>query len=83
MDLSSNSDFLAQSAHVGWGAALAAMLGPYAGYTVAALIVLGFAAAKEAAESIWGIWEPKQPWRSGAIDFAWWCAGILIAFIAK
>jgi hypothetical protein len=83
MDLSNNSEFLAQTAHVGCGAALAAMLGPHAGYTAAALIVVGFAAAKEAAESIWGIWEPKQPWRSGAIDFAWWCAGILTALIVR
>jgi hypothetical protein len=83
MDLSNNAEFLAQSAHVGWGAALVAVLGPHSGYTAAALIVLGFAAVKEAAESIWGIWEPKQPWSSGATDFAWWCAGILVAFIAK
>lgn len=81
IDLGDNPDFLAQAAHVGWGAALTLILVPYLGHWQAAVTIAAFSAAKEAVESLWGIWEPKQAWRSGGIDLVFWLIGVGISWL--
>ena len=79
IDLSGNEAFLAQAAHVGWGGFLTLALAPHFGFWPAVATVAAFAVVKEAVESLWGVWEPKQPWSSGAIDAAFFFLGILLA----
>jgi hypothetical protein len=73
-------DTIAQLAHVGWGIALVLLLTTLHVTAVsAATTVAAFAAVKEFIESKWGVWEPIQPWASGAKDVAFWFVGIFIA----
>ncbi len=74
-------------AHIGWGGFLtltAALFVPILPAAIAATII---AAGKESIESVWGVWEAKQPWRDGAVDVAQFLIGIgaatLIACIAR
>lgn len=76
MDLSSNSTFLAQSDHVGWGLGLSLALALFLPAVWACACIAALAAAKEAVEVAWGVWEPKQPVMSSVVDWAWWCVGI-------
>jgi hypothetical protein len=81
INLADNPDFLAQAAHVGWGAALTLILTPYTGHWQAAVYVIALSAGKEAIESLWGVWEPKQPWGPGGIDFAFWLLGVAMSWL--
>jgi hypothetical protein len=74
-------DTVAQLAHVGWAIALVLTLvlfGMDAGWAM--VIVLVFAFAKEAAETLgWAFWEPKQPLDSSVRDFEFWTIGVIAA----
>ena len=68
----------AQLAHIGWGGFLTFSFALFLPWWIAALIATGIAFAKEAAESIWGVWELPQPWGwPGAVeDFSFFGVGI-------
>jgi hypothetical protein len=71
---------IAQLAHVGWGIALMLLLTTLHVTVVSAMVIVAaFAIVKEFIESEWGVWEPIQPWASGAKDVAFWFVGIAIA----
>lgn len=72
-----NGDTVAQLAHVGFGGLLSFILARYMKAWKAVALVIVFAAIKEGSEAL-GIafWEPKQPWGSSAIDFAFFGVGI-------
>jgi len=73
-------DTIAQLAHVGWGIALVLLLTTlHVTMLPATITVAIFALGKEFIESKWGMWEPIQPWASGAKDVAFWMLGIAIA----
>lgn len=71
-------NWIAQAAHFGWGYFVPMKL---AQHGVPLLIGVHFAALifflKEIAESVWGIWEPKQSWASAAMDYNFFVLGIL------
>ena len=75
------NDVVAQFAHIGWSALMVDSLGARISSKKAISIVLGFAFAKEAIESIWGVWEPVQPWSSGLEDIAFWIAGAGLGYL--
>jgi hypothetical protein len=56
-----NPEIVSQLAHAGWGGFLtliaALFLEPWQAAAVAAII----AAGKESIESLWGVWEARQP----------------------
>lgn len=68
-------------AHIGWGGFLtlsAALFIPiFPGAVIATIIAVG----KESIESLWGVWEPKQPWKDGAADVAQFLIGIGVAAV--
>lgn len=45
--------------------------------TEARLIAAGIWAGKEIIESVWGVWEAKQPWSNAALDYTFFVLGIL------
>lgn len=69
-------DMVAQLAHVGWGIVLTQNLARVMPLGYAALTIAAIAVGKECIESIWGAWEPVQPWKSSLIDMAFWFIGI-------
>ena len=75
------NDMVAQLAHVAWGALLVDTLGARIKAWKAIAVVGGFMLAKEMIESIWGIWEPVQPWISGLEDITFWVIGIGLGYI--
>jgi len=76
-------DTIAQLAHVGWGIALVLLLTTlHVAMLPATITVAMFALCKEFIESRWGVWEPIQPWASGAKDVSFWMVGIAIALAA-
>jgi hypothetical protein len=78
-----NPEIVSQLAHVGWGGFLtliaALFLEPWQAAAVAAII----AAGKESIESQWGVWEARQPWKNGLIDFAFFVVGITAAIVLR
>lgn len=68
---------VAQLAHIGFGGLLCYILRKFIGPWKSVAAVAAFAALKESAESF-GIapWEPKQPWGSSTVDFAFFLVGI-------
>lgn len=75
------NDMVAQLAHISWSALMVDSIGARLSGEKAISIVLGFAFAKEAIESIWGVWEPVQPWSSGLEDIAFWIAGAGLGYL--
>ena len=71
----------AQLAHIGWGGFLTLGFALFLPWWIAALIAAGIAFAKEATESLWGVWEPAQPWGwpGAAEDFSFFLVGIGIS----
>jgi hypothetical protein len=74
-------------AHIGWGGFLtlaAARLVPIVPAVGIAMII---AVGKESIESLWGVWEAKQPWKDGAADVAQFLIGIgaaaVLAIVAR
>lgn len=63
-------------AHIGWGGFLTLTAALFVPIFPAAVIATFIAAGKESIESLWGVWEPKQPWRDGAADVAQFLIGI-------
>ena len=70
------NDLVAQLAHVGWGSLLVLFGSAHWGLAAVTGAVAAFAIGKEAIESLWGVWEPVQPWLSGLEDVAFWGVGI-------
>lgn len=70
-----------QLVHIGWGGFLALAFPLFFSAGSALLIAVSIPFIKESLESIWGIWEPKQPWLNGTIDFSFFCIGIIVAEI--
>ncbi len=68
-------------AHIGWGGFLTLTAALFVPIFPAAVIATGIAAGKESIESLWGVWEPKQPWRNGAVDVAQFLIGIAAAAV--
>ena len=68
-------------AHIGWGGFLTLTAVLFVPIFPAALIATIIAAGKESIESLWGVWEPKQPWRDGAADVAQFLIGIAAAVL--
>ena len=66
-------------AHIGWGGFLTLTAVLFVPIFPAALIATIIAVGKESIESLWGVWEPKQPWRDGAADVAQFLIGIAAA----
>jgi len=66
-------------AHIGWGGFLTLTAALFVPIFPAALIATIIAVGKESIESLWGVWEPKQPWRDGAADVAQFLIGIAAA----
>jgi hypothetical protein len=68
-------------AHIGWGGFLtltAALFLPiFPAAAIAAIIAIG----KELIESLWSVWEAKQPWKDGAADVAQFLIGIAAAAV--
>ncbi|MGH7744532.1 MAG: hypothetical protein ACREQ5_06895 [Candidatus Dormibacteria bacterium] len=75
------NDMVAQLAHVAWSALLIDTLASRMKLLKAIAIVSGFYLAKEIIESVWGIWEAKQPWSSGFEDIAFWTLGLGLGLI--
>ena len=77
-DMTLNTALLA---HIGWGGFLtlaAAVFVPiFPAVAIAAIIAVG----KESIESLWGVWEAKQPWKDGAADVAQFLIGIAAAAV--
>jgi hypothetical protein len=63
-------------AHVGWGGFLTLTAALFVPIFPAVVIATLIAAGKESIESLWGVWEPKQPWKDGAVDVAQFLIGI-------
>jgi len=68
-------------AHIGWGGFLTLTAALFVPIFPAAIIATIIAAGKESIESLWGVWEAKQPWRDGAADVAQFLIGIAAAVI--
>lgn len=69
-------------AHSGWGLAITLILARHLSIAHAAFATFIFAGAKEAAESLWGLWDnPKPPWSSFFVDTFEFLIGILLAVI--
>ena len=66
-------------AHIGWGGFLTLTAALFVPIFPAALIATIIAVGKESIESLWGVWEAKQPWRDGAADVAQFLIGIAAA----
>jgi len=69
-----------QMAHLGWGAFLVLALARHTHLWIALLAVVVFAAFKE------GVFDPltetKTLQGSGWVDFAFWCAGVGLGWLA-
>ncbi len=72
-------EITAQLAHIGWGGFLTLLAAIFLPMEIAVAIAAAIAAGKESTESIWGVWEAKQPWSSSLIDFAYFLIGIATA----
>jgi len=68
-------------AHIGWGGFLTLAAALFVPIIPAAVIATIIAGGKESIESLWGVWEAKQPWRDGAADVAQFLIGIAAAVI--
>jgi hypothetical protein len=68
-------------AHVGWGGFLTLTAALFIPILPAVIIATSIAAGKESIESLWGVWEPIQPWRDGAADLAEFAIGIVAAAV--
>lgn len=75
------NNMVAQFAHFGWGALLVIILAAYISLPIAMLTVMGGAAIKESIESIWGVWEPIQPWKDGLYDWSFFTIGSCVAML--
>jgi hypothetical protein len=74
------NDLVAQLAHIGWGALLVDSLSRRIRLLYALLLVAFFYVSKELIESLWGVWESRQPWSSGIEDMTFWTVGLLIGY---
>jgi len=63
-------------AHIGWGGFLTLLAVLFVPIFPAAVIATVIAVGKESIESLWGVWEPKQPWMDGAADVSQFLIGI-------
>lgn len=80
MNLSNNTQFLAQAAHFFSAIALTLLLAQVAPMWVAASAVgLGYAAKESLEAAGLTFWEPKQPWYNSLLDFAVAAAGVAVA----
>jgi hypothetical protein len=74
-------------AHIGWGGFLTLLAALFMPIFPAAIIATVIAVGKESIESLWGVWEPKQPWLDGAVDVSQFFIGIgaagVLASIAR
>ena len=68
-------------AHIGWGGFLTLAAALFVPIFPAVAIATVIAIAKESIESLWGVWEPKQPWRNGAVDVGQFLIGIAAAAV--
>lgn len=75
------ADMVAQLAHFAWGALLVDALSRRIKITYALALTATFFVTKEVLESVWGLWEPRQPWSSGIEDIAFWTIGLLAGYI--
>lgn len=66
-------------AHIGWGGFLTLTAALFVPLLPAAAIATLIAVGKELIESLWGVWEPRQPWKDGAADVAQFLIGIAAA----
>jgi hypothetical protein len=78
-----NPEIVSQLAHVGWGGFLALIGALFLEPWQAAAIVAIIAAGKESIESLWGVWEARQQWKDGLVDFAYFVVGIAAAFVLR
>jgi len=62
--------------HIGWGGFLTLLAALFIPILPAAVIATVIAVGKESIESLWGVWEPKQPWKDGAADVLQFLIGI-------
>jgi hypothetical protein len=68
-------------AHIGWGGFLTLLAALFMPIFPAAVIATVIAVGKESIESLWGVWEPKQPWVDGAVDVSQFLIGIGVATV--
>jgi hypothetical protein len=68
-------------AHIGWGGFLTLTAALFVPIFPAVVIATTIATGKESIESLWGVWEPKQPWHDGATDVAQFLVGIGVAAV--
>lgn len=78
-----NPEVISQLVHVGWGGFLTLIAALFLEPWQAAAVVAFIAAGKESIESLWGVWEARQPWNDGLIDFAYNFIGIVVAFVLR
>ena len=76
MQLTINTALLA---HIGWGGFLTLLAALFVPIFPAAVFATIIAVGKESMESLWGVWEPKQPWKDGAVDVSQFLIGIGVA----
>jgi hypothetical protein len=67
--------------HIGWGGFLTLTAALFIPVVPAVAIATIIALGKESIESLWGVWEPKQPWKNGAADVAQFLIGIAAATV--
>lgn len=75
------NDMVAQLAHFSWGALLTDSLAARIKPGLAIALVTSFFVGKEVIESVWGAWEPVQPWSSALEDMAFWALGVLVGIL--